>query len=236
MNGFSLVVYVKDYELAVNEELSSLYYRFSDYCLEHLINYELIVLTPSSLDASTITKYFKLKNIKNNLRVYKCNEKFKKVSEFMITVGSFSTQIFIEYTNYSKDIVGIELMLSDFIKYESPCCMGLYRDNNADSSSIVGIVFNRNYLYKDVNNLKVRSLNELFRQVLCYFSYKGVALRYNGIISNFRLFESTIPFGLAEKIRQFRFIYYVRSNYFRQERYNRLKYKTSRRKKHDKVQ
>lgn len=230
MNGFSLVVYVKDYESATIEELSNLYYRFSDYCLEHILNYELIVLTPSSIAVSSIAKYFKSINIKNNIRVYKCNEKFIKVSEFMITIGYYNTQILIDFVNYSKSTVGIELMLSDFIKYESPCCIGLYRDNNADSYSIVGIVFNRNYLYKDVNNLRVRSINELFRQVLCYFSYKGVALRYNGILSNFRLFEITIPFKLAEKFRRFHFIYYVRQKY-----YKRLKYKTNRRKKHDKV-
>lgn len=235
MNGFSLVVYVKDYESAINEELSSLYYRFSDYCLEHILNYELIVLTPSSIDVSNIAKYFKSINIKNNIRVYKCNEKFIKVAEFMITIGYYNTQILIDCINYSKSTVGLELMLSDFIKYESPCCIGLYKDNNACSDGIVGIVFNRGYLYKDVNNLRVRSINELFRQVLCYFSYKGVALRYNGIVSNFRLFEATIPFKLAEKFRRFHFIYYVRNNYFRQEYYKRLKYKTNRRKKHDKV-
>ena len=236
MNGFSLVVYVKDYESAINEELSSLYYRFSDYCLEHILNYELIVLTPSSIDVANIVKYFKSINIKNNIRVYKCNEKFIKVAEFMITIGYYNTQILIDSINYSRSTVGIELMLSDFIKYESPCCIGLYKDNNACSDGIVGIVFNRSYLYKDVNNLRVRSINELFRQILCYFSYKGVALRYNGIVSNFRLFEVTIPFKLAEKFRRFHFIYYVRNNYFRQEYYKRLKYKTNRRKKHDKVQ
>lgn len=235
MNGFSLVVYVKDYELVSKEELSSLYYRFSDYCLEHIIIYELIVLTPSSLDVSAITGYFRTINAKNNVRVYKCNEKFKKVAEFMITVGSYNTQIFIDYSNYSKSGIGLELMLSDFIKYESPCCIGLYKDNNACSDGIVGIVFNRSYLYKDINNLRVRSINELFRHILCYFSYKGVALRYNGIVSNFRLFEVTIPFKLAEKFRRFHFIYYIRNNYFRQEYYKRLKYKTNRGKKHDKV-
>lgn len=235
MNGFSLVVYVKDYELVSKEELSSLYYRFSDYCLEHIINYELIVLTPSSLDVSAITKYFKSINAKNNVRVYKCNEKFKKVAEFMITVGSYNTQIFIDYSNYSKSGVGLELMLSDFIKYESPCCIGLYKDNNASSDSIICIIFNRNYIYQDISNLYVISINELFRQLLCYFSYKGVALRYNGIVSNFKLFEITIPFRLVEKIRRFRFIYYVRNNYFKQEHLNRLKYKINRRKMHDKV-
>lgn len=235
MNGFSLVVYIKDYESAINEELSSLYYRFSDYCLEHILNYELIVLTPSSIDVSSIAKYFKSINIKNNIRVYKCDEKFIKVAEFMITIGYYNTQILIDCVNYSKSTVGLELMLSDFIKYESPCCIGLYKDNNACSDGIVGIVFNRSYLYKDVNNLRVRGINELFRQVLCYFAYKGVALRYNGIVSNFRLFEVTIPFKLAEKFRRFHFIYYVRNNYFRQEYYKRLKYKTNRRKKHDKV-
>lgn len=235
MNGFSLVVYVKDYESAINEELSNLYYRFSDYCLEHILNYELIVLTPSSLDVSSIAKYFKSINIKNNIRVYKCNEKFIKVAEFMITIGYYNTQILIDFINYSRSTVGIELMLSDFIKYESPCCIGLYKDNNACSDGIVGIVFNRSYLYKDVNNLRVRSINELFRQVLCYFTYKGVALRYNGIVSNFRLFEITIPFRPAEKFRRFRFIYFVRANYFKQEHLNKLKYKINRRKKHDKV-
>lgn len=235
MNGFSLVVYVKDYESAINEELSSLYYRFSDYCLEYILNYELIVLTPSSIAVANIAKYFKSINIKNNIRVYKCDEKFIKVSEFMITIGYYNTQILIDFVNYSKSTVGLELMLSDFIKYESPCCIGLYKDNNACSDGMVGIVFNRSYLYKDVNNLRVRGINELFRQVLCYFSYKGVALRYNGIVSNFRLFEVTIPFKLAEKFRRFHFIYYVRNNYFRQEYYKRLKYKTNRRKKHDKV-
>ena len=198
MNGFSLVVYIKDYELTVNEELSSLYYRFSDYCLEHLIKYELIVLTPSSLDVSEITKYFKAVNIKNNVRVYKCNEKFSRVSEFMITVSSYNTQIFIDYKNYNKSIVGLELMLSDFIKYESPCCIGLFKDNNASYSELICIVFKRDYLYDDIDRLKASNINELFRQVLCYFSYKGVALRYNGIISNFKLFEITIPFKLIE--------------------------------------
>ena len=235
MNGFSLVVYIKDYELTVNEELSSLYYRFSDYCLEHLIKYELIVLTPSSLDVSEITKYFKAVNIKNNVRVYKCNEKFSRVSEFMITVSSYDTQIFIDYKNYNKSIVGLELMLSDFIKYESPCCIGLFKDNNASYSKLICIVFKRDYLYDDIDRLKASNINELFRQVLCYFSYKGVALRYNGIISNFKLFEITIPFKLIERIRRFRFIYYVRNNYFKQEYLNRLKYKTNRRKKYDKV-
>lgn len=235
MNGFSLVVYVKDYESAINEELSILYYRFSDYCLEHILNYELIVLTPSSIDVSSIAKYFKSISIKNNIRVYKCDEKFIKVAEFMITIGYYNTQILMDYVNYSKSTVGLELMLSDFIKYESPCCIGLYKDNNACTDGIVGVVFNRSYLYKDVNNLRVRSINELFRQILCYFSYKGVALRYNGIVSNFRLFEVTIHFKLAEKFRRFHFIYYVRNNYFRQEYYKRLKYKTNRRKKHDKV-
>lgn len=235
MNDFSLVVYVKDYELVDNEELSSLYYRFSDYCLEHIIIYELIVLTPSSLDVSAITRYFRTINAKNNVRVYKCNEKFKKVAEFMITVGSYNTQIFIDYSNYSKSWVGLELMLSDFIKYESPCCIGLYKDNNASSDSIICIIFNRNYIYQDISNLYVISINELFRQLLCYFSYKGVALRYNGIVSNFKLFEITIPFKLVEKIRRFRFIYYVRNNYFKQEHLNRLKYKINRRKMHDKV-
>ena len=235
MNGFSLVVYIKDYELTVNEELSSLYYRFSDYCLEHLIKYELIVLTPSSLDVSEITKYFKAVNIKNNVRVYKCNEKFSRVSEFMITVSSYNTQIFIDYKNYNKSIVGLELMLSDFIKYESPCCIGLFKDNNASYSELICIVFKRDYLYDDIDRLKASSINELFRQVLCYFSYKGVAFRYNGIISNFKLFEITIPFKLIERIRRFRFIYYVRNNYFKQEYLNRLKYKTNRRKKYDKV-
>ena len=235
MNGFSLVVYIKNYELADNEELSSLYYRFSDYCLEHIINYELIVLTPSSLDVSAITKYFRSINIKNNIRVYKCNEKFKKVSEFMITIGSYNTQIFIDYSNYSKSVVGLELMLSDFIKYESPCCIGLYKDNNTSSDSIICIIFNRNYIYQDISNLYVININELFRQLLCYFTYKGVALRYNGIVSNFKLFEITIPFGLAEKIRRFRFIYYVRNNYFKQEHLDRLKYKINRRKMHDKM-
>lgn len=235
MNGFSLVVYVKDYESAINEELSSLYYRFSDYCLEHILNYELIVLTQSSIAVTNIAKYFKSINIKNNIRVYKCNEKFIKVAEFMITIGYYNTQILIDFVNYSKSTVGIELMLSDFIKYESPCCIGLYKDNNACSDGIVGIVFNRSYLYKDINNLRVRSINELFRHILCYFSYKGVALRYNGIVSNFRLFEVTIPFKLAEKFRRFHFIYYIRNNYFRQEYYKRLKYKTNRGKKHDKV-
>lgn len=235
MNGFSLVIYVKDYESVTNEELSSLYYRFSDYCLEHILNYELIVLTPSSIDISNIAMYFKSINIKNNIRVYKCDEKFIKVAEFMITIGYYNTQILIDFVNYSKSTVGIELMLSDFIKYESPCCIGLYKDNNACSGGIVGIVFNRSYLYKDINNLRVRSINELFRHILCYFSYKGVALRYNGIVSNFRLFEVTIPFKLAEKFRRFHFIYYIRNNYFRQEYYKRLKYKTNRGKKHDKV-
>lgn len=235
MNGFSLVVYIKDYELTVNGELSSLYYRFSDYCLEHLIKYELIVLTPSSLDVSEITKYFKAVNIKNNVRVYKCNEKFSRVSEFMITVSSYDTQIFIDYKNYNKSIVGLELMLSDFIKYESPCCIGLFKDNNASYSELICIVFKRDYLYDDIDRLKASNINELFRQVLCYFSYKGVALRYNGIISNFKLFEITIPFKLIERIRRFRFIYHVKNNYFKQEYLNRLKYKTNRRKKYDKV-
>ena len=233
MDGFSLVVYVKDYESDTNEELSSLYYRFSDYCLEHILNYELIVLTPSPINESNISKYFMSKNIKNNVKVYTCDEKFTKVAEFMFIVGSYNMQIFIDSANYSRSIVGIELMLSDFIKYTSPCCIGLYTDNNADSYSIVGVVFNRNYLYEDISRLSVRSISELFRQILCYFVYKGVAFRYNGILSSFKLFEITIPFKLAEKFRRFRFIYHVRNNYYRQEYYKKLKYKASRRKDYD---
>lgn len=232
MNGFSLVVYIKDYESTVNEELSSLYYRFSDYCLEHLIKYELIVLTPSSLDASKITKYFTAVNIKNNVRVYKCNEKFSRVAKFMITVGSYDTQILIDYKNYNKSIVGLELMLSDFIKYESPCCIGLFKDNNANYSELTGIIFKRNYLYNDIDRLRADSINELFRHILCYFSYLGVALRYNGIISNFKLFEITIPFKLLERFRRFRFIYSVRDSYYKHVQSERLKYKMKRRKKY----
>ena len=172
MNGFSLVVYVKDYESATNEELSNLYYRFSNYCLEHILNYELIVLTPSSIDVSNIAKYFKSINIKNNIRVYNCDEKFIKVAEFMITIGYYNTQILIDFVNYSKSTVGIELMLSDFIKYESPCCIGLYKDNNACSDGIVGIVFNRSYLYKDVN-YHIQKKLPILLEFSTYFALKS---------------------------------------------------------------
>ena len=78
----------------------------------------------------------------------------------MITIGYYNTQILIDFVNYSKSTVGIELMLSDFIKYESPCCIGLYKDNNACSDGIVGIVFNRSYLYKDDNGKYHNKISE----------------------------------------------------------------------------
>lgn len=197
MNGFSLVCYIEHFNSSDKEELSSLYYRLSDYCLEHLLKYELIILTPSPLDVSEITMYFKEINIKNNIRVYKCNEKFSKVSEFTITVGTYETMIILDYSKYTRETVGVELMFTDFLKYETPCCIGLFKDNNSDYSSLI-----------------------------------GVAMRYNGIVSHFKLYEITIPFKLSEKIRRYRFIYSVKDEFLRCERLERLKYTSKGRKKY----
>ena len=235
MNGFSLVCYIEHFNSSDKEELSSLYYRLSDYCLEHLLKYELIILTPSPLDVSEITMYFKEINIKNNIRVYKCNEKFSKVSEFTITVGTYETMIILDYPKYTRETVGVELMFTDFLKYETPCCIGLFKDNNSDYSGLIGIVFKRNYLYNDIDYLRVRSINELFRQLLVYFAFIGVAMRYNGIVSHFKLYEITIPFKLSEKIRRYRFIYSVKDEFLRRERLERLKYTSKGRKKYANV-
>lgn len=233
MNGISLVYYIENFKSDCKEELSSLYYRLSDYCLEHLLKYELIILTKSPLDVSEITQYFRSKNIKNNIRVYKCNEKFSKVAEFTITVGVYDSIIILDAKKYLKETVGLELMLTDFIKYETPCCIGLFRDNNVNYTGLIGVAFKRDYIYNDIDKLSVININELFRQLLNYFSYIGVALRYNGINSSFKLYEITITFKLVEKFRKYRFISNVKRNYYRAINIERQKYKTKGRKKYD---
>lgn len=231
MNGFSLVCYIDDYKKYTLDDLFSIYDRLSDYCTEHVLKYEFILLTPSGLDVSELTKFFSDKNIKNFVKIYKCSESLTKVGQFMFSVGSFKTTIFLDITAYTKGTIGLEYLFTEYLKKEYSCCLGLFKDNNSNYNELNCIIFNRDDLFADFDKVRIKSINELMRLVLYYYSYIGVAERYNGIISHFKLYDITIQFSLAEKIRRLYFIHNVRNNYYKEEKKNRLKYTSKGRKK-----